>query len=337
MSEDTNISQRKTEHIETVLNEPVEPTVSSFSHYTLPYRALPEIDIASIDTSVSFLGKTLSFPFLISSMTGGPEKGGLINKHLAEGAERAQVALALGSMRVLLRKPESLASFDVRQYCPSIPLFGNMGLVQLNYGYGADDINRIVDLIHADGMFLHINPIQEAIQPEGNTDFSGLLSKLEAVIKKVSVPVLIKEVGTGIHPEIAKQLRDIGVEWIDVSGTGGTSWSAVENHRRNDSLGDPFDAVGIPTDQALIGARTIDGLHLIGGGGVRSGMDVAKAIMLGAKLATAAKPFLAPALENSEVVFDTLEIWKKQFRIAMFCTGVPDVTTLSKISLEKNG
>ncbi|KXK25809.1 MAG: Isopentenyl-diphosphate delta-isomerase [candidate division WS6 bacterium OLB20] len=330
---DKTINERKLDHIRIVLEEEVEPYRSSFDYFRLPFKALPEIDMAEIDTGTEFLGKKLKFPFVISSMTGGPEKGLGINTHLAEAAQEAGVALGLGSMRVILRKPESIKSFDVKKYCPDVPLLANMGLVQLNYGYGADEINRIIDSVNADGIFLHVNPLQEAIQPEGDTNFKDLLPKLEKVLPKIEKPVVIKEVGTGIDKDTAKALADAGITWIDVSGTGGTSWAGVEAYRREDTIGHLFRGEGIPTAEALIGAAGISGLNLIAGGGIRNGIHIAKAIALGAKLATAAKPLLAPSLESTDACVSVLKQLHEELTIAMFSTGARTLEELSQTEL----
>lgn len=329
-----DIKDRKLEHIKIVLEENVEPLPSSFDEYKLPYVALPEIDMSEIDTAIEFFGKQLSFPFIISSMTGGPDKGLTINRNLAEAAEEVGVALGLGSMRVIIRKPESIDSFNVRKYCPSVPLFANVGLVQLNYGFGADEVNRIIDSVEADGIFFHVNPLQEAVQPEGDTNFKDLIPKLEKLISKVNKPIIIKEVGTGIDRETAKRLADIGIEWIDVSGTGGTSWAWVEGYRRQDNLGHLFKAEGISTTDALVSSRDIPGLNLIAGGGVRSGIDMAKGIALGARLATAAKPLLSCALESTEACIDVLENLKREFIVAMFAVGAQNLSDLAKVELQ---
>ncbi|MFQ5493096.1 MAG: type 2 isopentenyl-diphosphate Delta-isomerase [Candidatus Dojkabacteria bacterium] len=329
------INDRKLDHINIVLGKEVEPfSYSSFDGYRLPYKALPEVSLDSIDTSTEFLGSNLRFPFVISSMTGGPDKGKTINRNLAEAAEEAGVALGLGSMRVVLRKPESIPSFDVKRYCPSVPLLANLGLVQLNYGLGADEINRIVDSINADGIFLHINPLQEAVQPEGDTNFEKLLPKLEKVLPKMKKPVVIKEVGTGIDKDSAQMLADVGIRWIDVSGTGGTSWSWVEGYRRDDDLGKVFRHEGIPTCEAIMQAKEIKGVNLIAGGGIRNGIHIAKAIVMGAKLATSAKPLLDPALSSSEAVLNELNKLRHELMIAMFITGSKNLKDLSKLKLK---
>lgn len=324
------LKNRKLQHINIVLEENVEPLQSSFDKYRLAFKALPEIDFEEIDTSIDFLGKKLSFPFVISSMTGGEEKGLTINTNLAKAAERTGVALGLGSMRIILRNKEAKKTFDIRKHCPTIPLFANMGIVQLNYNHGADEINQLIDFIEGDGIFLHVNHLQEVIQPEGDTNFKNLIPKLEKILPKIHGEVIIKEVGHGIDFDTAKRLHEIGIKWIDVSGTGGTSWGWVEGYRRQDDLGNLFRAEGIPTDEALIAARKIENLQLIAGGGVRNGIHIAKAIALGADVATAAKPLLAPALESVDECVRVLEKMKKEFKIAMFNVGVKTVKELQE-------
>jgi isopentenyl-diphosphate delta-isomerase len=330
-----DITSRKLQHIKIVLENEVEPIASSLDNYRIPYKALPEIDLKKVDTSYEFFGSKLAFPFIVASMTGGAEMAETINRNLAIACEQEKVALALGSMRVILKDPGSLKSFDVRSFCPSIPLFANMGLVQLNYGYGADEINRLLDAVDADGIFLHINHMQEAIQPEGDTNFASLISKLEAIIPKINKPVFIKEVGSGIDYQTAKSLFEIGVKWIDVSGQGGTSWTSVEAYRRDDDLGYIFQEVGIPLDQALIEAKKIPGLKIIASGGIRNGLDMAKALIMGADLLSAAKPLLQPALDSSEKVALQFQRWKKELKLAMFASGASHLKDLSQLKLSK--
>lgn len=330
-----NTNQRKLEHIKIVLEEKVEPTAPPFDKYILPYSALPEIDMNKIDISVKFLGFTLDFPFLISSMTGGPDKGKIINKNLAIAAEETKVAMGLGSMRVIIKHPESADSFQVKKYCPSIPLLANVGLVQLNYGFGLEEIKRIIDISEVDGLFFHINHLQEAIQPEGDTNYEDLIPKLAKIINKIKVPVIIKEVGSGIDYRTAKKLYDIGVKWIDVAGSGGTSWSWVEGYRRNDDLGHLFRAIGIPTDISLKECSKVKGLNLISSGGIRNGIDIAKSLMLGAKLAGVAKPLLSAALVSPEEVIQVINNFKRELIVAMFCAGAKDLKSLSKIKLSE--
>lgn len=327
----SNLSNRKQDHIDIVLNEKTEPLHSSFDKYYLPYCALPEIDMAKIDPSTTLLNKKLSFPFIISSMTGGLEKGEQINKNLAIAAQQEKVALGLGSMRVIIRYPEMLKTFQVKEYCPDIPLFANIGIVQLNYGFGTEELKKIVEGVEADALFVHINHLQEAIQPEGDTNFENLIPKLEKVVKELSIPIFAKEVGHGIDFSSAKKLRDIGVKYIDVSGMGGCSWAWIEGYRLPDkaNLGYTFRAEGIPTDLALKMCSKLQDVTLIAGGGIRSGLDVAKSMTMGASFATAAKPFLQPALQSSDAVAKVIQQWKKEFIVGLFTCGAANVKEIS--------
>ncbi len=335
----SNLGSRKNDHINIVLNEAVEGGVPTFQKYRLPYIALPELDMEKIDLKSKLLDKELSFPFIISSMTGGLERGGTINQNLAIAAQREKVALGLGSMRVIIRYPETLASFQVRHLCPDVPLFANVGIVQLNYGFGLDELEKIVSGVEADGLFLHINHLQEAVQPEGDTNFENLLPKLEKIVSKLSVPIFAKEVGHGIDKKTAQRLKDIGIEYIDVSGTGGCSWAWIEGYRCVDekispeeNLGYIFRNEGIPTDEALQSCSQVEGLKLIAGGGVRSGLDLAKAITMGAKYGTSAKPFLGPSLESPENVALVIQRYRKELQVAMFSCGAANLKQLQDIS-----
>lgn len=327
---DSQISDRKLEHIRIVLEEEVEPLPSPFARYRLPYRALPNLNLDEVDASTEFLGSRLSMPLIISSMTGGPEAAAHINKNLATAAEEMGVALALGSMRICLQDAQSGSSFKVRHLCPNVPLLANIGLVQLNYGVGVDQIKYLIDLVEADGLYLHLNALQEAVQPEGDTAFKGLVDKLTKIIPQLPVPVLAKEVGAGIDTHSAKVLLEAGVQWIDVAGTGGTSWAQVEGHRRQDRLGHVFRALGIPTDEALVHTRDIDGIRLIASGGIRNGLELATAITLGAKIGASAKPFLAPALDSADDVCAEIRQWKREFEVAMFATGSANLEELAQ-------
>ncbi|MEI7579270.1 MAG: type 2 isopentenyl-diphosphate Delta-isomerase [bacterium] len=327
--------KRKGSHLDVVLNQPVEPFPSSFDQYRIPYTALPEINYSDVDTTCSFLGRHLHLPFMISSMTGGITKGQAINIQLAQAAETCKVAMALGSMRILLDRPDLATTFQIRKYCPSVPLVANLGLVQLNHGIGADEINKLLDLVEADAIFLHINPLQEAIQSEGDTNFEQLIPKLAKLINKINKPVLVKEVGTGLDLKTIKRLAEIGVKWFDVSGQGGTNWALVEGARRNDKLGSIFQEVGIPTDEALIAATQVKGINLIAGGGIRNGLHIFKALALGANLTTAARPVLLSAIKDTESAIKYIDQLKHELQIAMFVTGCKNFEKIKQIQLKK--
>ncbi|HEY0602884.1 MAG TPA: type 2 isopentenyl-diphosphate Delta-isomerase [Herpetosiphonaceae bacterium] len=342
MSEDTTES-RKLDHIRIVLGEDVSAkgVTSGWARYRFRHCALPELDLRAIDTSVDFLGKRLSAPLLISSMTGGAHEAERINLMLAEAAETLGVALGVGSQRAALSNPALARTYQVRKVAPTAVLLANIGAVQLNYGYGIAECRRAVEMIEADALILHLNALQEAVQPEGNTNFKGLLGKIEAVCRELEVPVIVKEVGNGIGVEVARRLVEAGVAAIDVAGAGGTSWSEVERFRhtqdRGRSIAATFAGWGIPTTEAIKEVRAaLPKITLIGSGGVRSGLDVAKAIALGADVAGSAAPYLAQAAgeRGVEAIVEGLRGFQEELRIAMFCTGAADLAALRKTPLE---
>jgi isopentenyl-diphosphate delta-isomerase len=278
---------------------------------------------------------------LISSMTGGTDQARQINLNLAWAAQAYGVAMGLGSQRAGLAHPETADTFKVRHVAPDILLFANLGAVQFNYGYGVDECQRTVDMIEADALILHLNPLQEAVQPEGDVNFDGLARKIEAVCKQLDVPVIAKEVGWGISEQAARMLADAGVSAIDVAGSGGTSWSQVEMFRAPDDLHKRVAAAfrdwGIPTAQSIqMVKRAAPQLPIIASGGIRSGIDIAKAMALGASLGGMAGPFLKAATISSDAVAETLEETIRVLRIAMFAAGAGDIATLQRTPLISN-
>lgn len=342
MGEDTE--GRKSDHIRIVLGEDVaaKGIDAGFAHLRFSHRALPEIDLKEIDLGVSLFGKRLRAPLLISSMTGGAHEAEQINLHLAEAAETLGVAMGVGSQRAALLNESLARTYQIRRVAPHIVLLANLGAVQLNYGFGLDECRRAVDMIEADALILHLNALQEAVQPEGDTNFKGLLAKIELVCRDVGVPVVVKEVGNGIGAEDARRLVDAGVSAIDVAGAGGTSWSEVERFRHTRAHGrrvaSIFAGWGIPTTRALVEVRAaLPHITLIGSGGIRSGLDVAKAIALGADLAGSAAPHLFSASEGDGAagVVDGLSAFIDELRVAMFCTGAANVAALRAVPLER--
>jgi isopentenyl-diphosphate Delta-isomerase len=288
-----------------------------------------------VDTSLDLWGRGLKAPLLISSMTGGTARAEEINRNLATGAQELRIAMGVGSQRAALERPELAPTYQVRQYAPDIPLFANIGAVQFNYTYGINECKRAVDMIEADALVLHLNAIQEAVQPEGDTDFGGLAQKIEAVCRQVGVPVIAKEVGWGISYEAAQLLWNAGVAAIDVAGAGGTSWSQVEAHRigteRGRLVAEAFAGWGIPTAESLRLVRKPpmpDGALVFASGGLRNGLDATKAIALGATLAGMARPFLKAAAMSAEAVVELGGVIRDQLRIAMFGVGAADLQAL---------
>lgn len=331
MSDQTN--DRKIEHIRAIENDPATDRDGRyFDRIHLTHRALPELDLASIDSSVRFLGRNLSFPLLISSMTGGDhELVRKINTNLAQAAERCGVALAVGSQRVMFEQSAARASFELRALAPNTVLLANLGAVQLNYGFGVEQAREAVECVGADGLYLHINPLQEAVQPEGDTNFSGIGQKIGEIRRGLKVPVLLKEVGAGLSPEDIALGYAQGVRYFDVAGSGGTSWSRIEHHRRNgdSDIGLKFQDWGVPTPLALKRAEPwLERATLIASGGLRDGIDMAKSVILGASLCGMAAPFLRPATQSVEAVVEVIERLRREFVTAMFLLGMPDVATL---------
>ena len=229
------IEQRKADHIKINLEQDVRSSLTTgLEKYHFVHEALPELNLDDVDTNLTIFKKRLKAPILISSMTGGTEQAGTINRRLAEAAQASGIAMGVGSQRAALEDSSQVGTFQVRKYAPDILLFANLGAVQLNYGYGLDECRRAVDMIAADALCLHLNPLQEAVQPGGDIDFKGLARKIEEVCGKLEVPVIAKEVGWGISERTAKLLANCGVSAIDVAGAGGTSWSQVEMHRATD-------------------------------------------------------------------------------------------------------
>lgn len=335
---------RKLDHVRIVLDEDVaaKGIATGFAAYRLPHEALPELDLAEIDTTTTFLGRVLRAPLLISSMTGGAGDVARINTTIAEAVNVLGLAMGVGSQRAAIRDPRLAYTYDVRKLAPKALLLANLGAVQLNYGYGIDECRRAVDMIQADALILHLNALQEAVQPEGNTNFKGLLGKIEHVCRDLGVPVIVKEVGNGIGPQTARRLVEAGVWGIDVAGAGGTSWSEVERFRHKTEAGaktaGAFAGWGVPTTEALRQVRAaLPHVPLIGSGGVRNGVDVAKAIALGADLAATAKPALVAAAQEhgSEVLVTALQVFIDELRIAMFCSGCGDLAALRGLALER--
>ena len=321
------VEARKSRHLDICLEDDVASQLDAgFSRVRLRHEALPECALDDVDASVDFFGHRLAAPLVISSMTGGTQRARAINDNLALAAERAGVALALGSQRAALEEPALLDTYRVRDVAPNLVLLANLGAVQFNYGVTVDDARRIVESIAADGLYLHLNPLQEALQPSGDTNFRNLLPRIAALCRSLDVPVIAKSVGSGISVTTAARLLDAGVAAIDVAGAGGTSWARVEGRRsgeeRHELLAETFAGWGYPTAEATAALRdALPDATIVASGGVRSGVDVAKALALGANFAAAALPFLEPATRSAESVCEALELVTTGLRIAMFASG----------------
>jgi len=318
------ISSRKGEHIKLCLDSESQGKESLFPGVNLPYAALPEINLDDVSTAVNLFGSELSQPLIISSMTGGTEHGNKINTNLAIAAQASQVALGVGSQRIGLENPEAAKSFEVfRRHAPSAFILANMGAIQLNNGYGVDHYRKVIEMVQADAIYLHINPLQEALQPGGDSNYAGLLSKITDLVKRLDVPVFIKEVGHGIDLKTAQALIDAGVAGIDVAGVGGTSYAWVEAKRANNNdFAEWFKDLGITTEQSIRAIAPIKGsAKLVASGGIRSPIEGYKAHLIGADLYASTRPFLQAALVSSDAVNDVIENWQRGLRVAMFATG----------------
>jgi isopentenyl-diphosphate delta-isomerase len=342
MKKVTAIEARKSDHLKINLEQDVRSGLTNgLERYHFVHEALPELDLEGVDTSLVLFGKKLSAPILISSMTGGTEEAGKINQRLAEAAQECSLAMGVGSQRAALEDPHQIHTYAiVRKVAPDILLFSNLGAVQFNYGYGIDDCRRAVDMIQADALILHLNPLQEALQTGGNTNFAGLAKKIKAICKQSGVPVIAKEVGWGISERMAKILAECGVSAIDVAGAGGTSWSQVEMLRAQDDfarqLADTFAGWGIPTANSILNVRkAAPGMTIFASGGLKNGLDIAKCIGLGATLGGMAGQFLKTAALSTKKTVEMILLSKRQIQVTMFAAGAGTIKKLQDGNLHE--
>jgi isopentenyl-diphosphate delta-isomerase len=326
---------RKADHLRICLDEAVQcrQITNGLERYRFTHCCLPELNLSEIDLSTIFLGKRLGAPLLISSMTGGTDLAKTINHRLAAIAQQYNLAMGVGSQRVAVEQPDLASTFAVRSIAPDILLFANLGAVQLNYRYGLDECRKVVDLLEADALILHLNPLQECIQTNGDTNFRGLLEKIAQLCQTLPIPVIAKEVGNGISAPMMQKLVAAGVTAIDVAGAGGTSWALVEGERATEArqrrLGKIFADWGIPTADCITTIRAIASrIPLIASGGLRTGLDVATAIALGADLAGMAFPFLQAANTSDEALHELVNLLRMELATVMFCTGCNNLTAL---------
>ena len=338
------IAARKADHLQINLDQDVQSGLTTgLERYAFIHQALPELDLASVDTTVTLFGKTLRLPFLISSMTGGTRQARSLNRRLAAAAQHAGLAMGLGSQRAALENPELAATFQVRDVAPDILLFANLGAVQLNYACGVDDCRRAVAMIGADALILHLNPLQEAVQPDGDTNFAGLIKKIEAVchaLQADGVPVIGKEVGWGLSEQAARRLAEAGVAALDVAGAGGTSWTQVEMYRARTEtqrrIAAAFVKWGISTSEAVKNARrAAPHLPVIASGGLQNGIDAAKCLALGASLCGLAGPMLRAAAISRAELDATIYQLERELRITMFAAGYGSIAQLQAARLEE--
>jgi isopentenyl-diphosphate Delta-isomerase len=335
------LTVRKRRHIDVCLDGDVgyRDLTTGLERYRLPYNALTQTNLDDIDLSAEFLGARLRAPVLVGAMTGGAQLSGTINRNLAAAAQRLGIGMMLGSQRVMLNSvfgKRAAASFAVRDVAPDVLLFGNIGLAQLTKDT-VPDIVEALDRVGANALAVHTNPLQEAVQHNGDTDFAGSLDRLHDLTGMLGYPVLLKEVGHGIGATaVAELLRLTGeppVAAIDVAGAGGTSWSRVEQLVRYGEVHYPDLADwGIPTAQAIVEVRAaLPDIPLVASGGIRTGMDAAKALALGANVVAVARPLLAAAIESADAATAWLQTFIDELRICLHGCGTPDLRGLRDV------
>ncbi len=337
----SDIERRKREHIGIVLSGVARHSApAGFDDVQFLHNALPETDLDKIDLGTGFLGKRLRLPYLASSMTGGPDVSERINRAIAEAAQHLGFAMAVGSQRIsLTTSDKSGLGPELRRIAPSIPIYGNLGAVQLVHGMGLEDARRAVNELGADALILHLNPLQEALQQGGYGNWIGVEAAIAQLARGLAVPVIAKEVGSGISAAVARRLADCGVAAVDVAGAGGTSWAAVEGQRSagadEQSLGEIFRDWGIPTARCLSDVHAaLPQMPLIASGGVRHGLDAAKAIRLGAGMVGQAAALLPAAMQGTDAVVAHVEAFARALRITCLATGSRNLTALRVAPLQ---
>lgn len=331
----SNINQRKNDHLKISSQEDVKSSnTTGLEKFRLIHNALPEIDLLDVDTSITIFNKTISLPLMISSMTGGTGTGREINRILASSAQKYNIAMGVGSQRIGIEQKKRMETFNIRKHAPDILLFANLGAIQLNNSFSTDECQEAVETINADALILHLNPLQEALMDGGNTNFSGILKKIEQVCLHLNVPVVVKEVGWGISARIAKKLIEVGVQAIDVAGAGGTSWSEVEKYRASDPkrkrISKGFREWGIPTAEAIVNIREeMPEILLIASGGLIDGIDIVKCIALGANLGGIARKILMAAMDSQDVLDTYIKEISLQIQIGMFSIGAESINAIS--------
>jgi len=344
---DNSIEERKADHIEICLEEDVQArrATTGFEDVSLVHKALPEISREKIDLSTTVFGYKFSAPLFVGAMTGGTAKATKLNAAIAEAVEELNLGMGVGSQRVAIDNPKLERSFTVvREKAPTAFIVANIGGPQLVGKYGVKEAKKAVEMVQANALAIHLNALQEAVQPEGDTNYSNLLQKICKVAQELDVPVIVKETGAGIAAEDAAMLEAAGVAGIDVAGVGGTSWAAVEYYRakaRQDvfsqRLGGTFWDWGLPTAVSLVETVKSVNLPVIASGGIRNGIDVTKALALGASLASATYPFLGPATKSSEDVKKALRYLVGEVRNAMFLVGANSIQKLQKVPVVLTG
>ncbi|MBR56768.1 MAG: type 2 isopentenyl-diphosphate Delta-isomerase [Myxococcales bacterium] len=333
------IQGRKSDHIRIALEEDVEVQPNSaFGRARLIYQAIPEIHRDDIDPSIEFLGRKLAFPLLIGSMTGGTKDAAIINQRLARAAQRCGIGMGLGSQRIMLEQPTTSATFQVRDVAPDILLVANLGAVQLNYGVGAESIQQLIRSVDADALVFHLNAAQEAAQPEGDTRFGDLIPVLRRTIEELELPCGLKEVGCGFSIDAARKLATLPLGFVESAGQGGTSWTRIEHMRsaseKPTAAMEQLEEWGIPSITSLLSCLRYGGqIPVVASGGLRTGVEAAHAVAMGAQATAMALPLLRAAAESEDAVYDALMAFRSSFVTAMFLTGSTNIQALQKAQL----
>ena len=343
MAKVSPINQRKSDHIKINLEQDVNSSrTTGLEKIQFIHEALPELNLDAVDLTLNLFGKQLKAPILVSSMTGGTQEAMRINRRLAEVAQELGIAMGVGSQRVALENPDLVETFSItRKVAPNILLFANLGAVQLNYGSDITQCRRAVDMLAADALILHLNPLQEALQAGGNTNFTGLAKKIEKICQKLEVPVIVKEVGWGISERTAKLLANCGVAAIDVAGAGGTSWSQVEMYRAPDeitrNLAATFVGWGISTVDSILNVKkVIPEMTIFASGGLKNGLDIAKCMALGATLGGMAGQVLKVAAISSEKTVEIMKLTRHQIMVTMFSAGINNIHALQNAKITES-
>jgi isopentenyl-diphosphate delta-isomerase len=341
-----SIMKRKQRHIRVSLEENVDSEIpTGFGDVSLVHRAIPEIDLRDVDASTELFGRQLSAPLIISAITGGTEEAERINRILATVAQKHKIGIGVGSQRIAIEQPELERTFSVvREAAKDALVMGNIGCPQISLGWGIKEARKAVEMVDADALAIHMNPLQEAVQVRGDTKYRGIIKKIKELTSSLEVPVVMKETGAGISHEDAMRLEAVGVAGFEISGLGGTSWSAVEHHiareigeGRMEYLGKVLWSWGIPTACSLVEVRTASRGKVIASGGLRSGLEVAKALALGADAVGIAKPFLQKAVEGEEALEKYIEMIIDETKICMFLVGARNIAEMSKVPVVVTG
>lgn len=336
----SGIEERKLRHIDVSLEKNVNTDISSgFQDIRLIHKAIPEIDLDEVNSEITFFGKKLSAPLIISAITGGTDKAKKINEVLAKVAESKRIGIGVGSQRIAIEQPKTIPTFKiVRDNAPTTFVMGNLGCPQLSLGWGVPEAEKCIQMIEADALALHMNPLQEAVQVDGDTNYSGIYKKILELNSCVKTPLIMKETGAGVAWEDAIKMEKAGVSGLEISGVGGTSWSAVEYYiakevrkKEMEYLGEALWNWGIPTAISVVETSQKTDLSIIASGGIRTGIEIVKSIALGAHTAGVARPFLKKAVEGKDALEDHIDNIIREIRIGMFLVGARNISELQSV------